>query len=144
MIESLTVAGPMSAVLYAGTSAKDTDWIMRIAREDRQGKSLPLAHGIIRARYRQSFSEPKMLKPGEICEYRLDMWQAGITIDRGERLRLVVSSALFPKFSRDLNTGGHNETETDYVSAEQTVYHDKARPSHIVLPVIPDPAFAGE
>jgi predicted acyl esterase len=141
MAEPLTIAGPISAVLYAGTSAKDTDWIMRIAREDKQGKTLPLAHGIIRARYRESFSEPKMLKPGEIYEYHLDMWQTGITIDEGEKLRLVVSSALFPKFSRNLNTGGHNETETDYVSAEQTIYHDKDRPSHILLPVIPDPAF---
>jgi len=141
MAEPLTIVGPMSAVLYAGTSAKDTDWIMRIAREDKQGKSLPLAHGVIRARYRESFSEPKMLEPGEIYEYHLDMWQTGITIDKGEKLILVVSSALFPQFSRNLNTGGHNETETDYVSAEQTIYHDKDRPSHILLPVIPDPAF---
>jgi len=141
MTEPLTIAGPMSAVLYASSSAKDTDWILRLAKSDRKGKALLLGTGIIRARYRESFSEPKLLEPNKLYEYHLDMWHTGVTVDEGERLVLVVSSALFPKFSRNLNTGGHNETETNYVSAKQTIYHEKDYPSHILLPVIPDPVF---
>jgi len=131
-----TVAGPISAVLYASSSAKDTDWVMRLARIDSQGNPLPLADGIIRARYRRSFTRPTPLQPGRIYKYQLDLWQTGITIGNGESLLLIVSSALFPKFSRNLNTGGHNELETHFVKAEQTIYHDKRYPSHLVLPIL--------
>ena len=132
----LTIAGPVSAVLYASTSAKDTDWVMRLARIDRQGHPGALADGVIRARYRESFSHPKLLQPGKVYEYHLDLWQTGITIEPGERLMLVVSSALFPKFSRNLNTGGNNELESDFVKADQTVYHDSKYPSRLLLPIL--------
>lgn len=137
-----TFAGPISAVLHAATSARDTDWIMRLARIDKKGRPLPVGQGVIRARYGESFSEPRLLEPGRIYEYRIDMWQSAVTIEKGEHLVLVVSSALFPRYSRNLNTGGNNETGTDYVSAEQTIYHDKDHPSHLLLPMIPDPQFA--
>lgn len=52
--------------------------------------------------------------------------------------RFVGASASFPLFSQNLNTGGHNEKETRYLVAEQTIHHDKRYPSHILLPVIPD------
>jgi len=129
-------AGPVSAVLYASTSAMDTDWVMRLARIDRDGHPLPLAEGITRARYRESFSHPQLLEPGKIYEYRLDLWQTGITIKPGERLMLVVCSALFPKFSRNLNTGGHNELESRFLKADQIVYHGRSHPSHVLLPIL--------
>ncbi len=129
-------AGPVSAVLYASTSARDTDWVMRLARIDRDGRPLPLAEGITRARYRESFSHPQLLEPGKIYEYRLDLWQTGIAIEPGERLMLVVCSALFPKFSRNLNTGGHNELESRFLKADQIVYHGRSYPSHVLLPIL--------
>jgi putative CocE/NonD family hydrolase len=141
LAEPLTFAGPISAVLYATTSAADTDWFMRLSKVDANGRVFPLVHGVIRARYRNSFSRPEMVTPGEICEYHLDLWQTGITIPQGERLRVEVASAAFPMFSRNLNTGGHNETETTYVSATQEVYHDTAHPSHVLLPVLRQPVF---
>jgi putative CocE/NonD family hydrolase len=132
----LTFVGPISAVLYASTSAKDTDWFMRLSRVDADGRVYRLVEGKIRARYRTSFSRPELLDPGEVCEYSIDLWQTGISIPAGERLRVEVASASFPVFSRNLNTGEHNETSTEFVTAEQTVYHDAARPSHVLLPVI--------
>ena len=137
----LTFAGPISAVLYASSSAKDTDWFMRLSEVNEKGDILPLAHGMIRARYRNSFSRPEFLEPGKIYEYHLDMWQTGITIPEGGRLRVEVTSASFPLFSRNLNTGKHNETETEYITATQSIYHDRDHPSHVFLPVIPDPVF---
>jgi putative CocE/NonD family hydrolase len=137
LTESLTIAGPISATLYASTTARDTDWFMRLSEVAADGEIFPLAEGKIRARYRESFRKPRLLKPGEVLEYRLDLWQTGITIPEGARLRVEVASASFPMFSRNLNTGGHNETETEHVPAEQTIYHDAARPSHVLLPVIP-------
>jgi putative CocE/NonD family hydrolase len=141
LTDPLTFVGPISAVLYASSSAKDTDWFMRLSTVRKCGDVYPLVHGVIRARYRNSFSEPELLTPGEIYEYQLDLWQTGITISPGEKLRVEVTSASFPMFSRNLNTGGHNETETEYVPATQTIYHNPNHPSHILLPVIVDPQF---
>jgi putative CocE/NonD family hydrolase len=134
----LTFAGPLSAVLYAASSARDTDWFISMSEVDKDGKIFPLAIGKIRARFRKSMSAPEMLKPNEVNEYTLDLWHTGITIPAGSRLRIEVASALFPFFSRNLNTGGHNETETKYVTANQTIYHSQRYPSHILLPVIPE------
>lgn len=136
--EPLTFAGPLSAVLYASSSARDTDWFVRLMEVEQTGKIFQLAEGKIRARYRRSTKLPRFLKPGEVYEYHIDLWQTGITIKAGRRLRVEVASASFPFFSRNLNTGGHNEKETEYVAAEQTVYHNAQYPSHILLPVISD------
>jgi len=136
LTEPLTFAGPLSAVLFASSSAKDTDWFMRLMEVEAGGKINTLAEGKIRARFRKSMKAPEMLKPGEIYEYSLDLWQTGISIPKGNRLRVEVASAAYPLFSRNLNTGGHNEMETNYVPADQTIYHDAKHPSHVLLPVI--------
>ena len=138
MEKPLTFAGPISAVLYAASSAKDTDWFVRLSMIRDDGNVYPLVRGVIRARYRNSFSKPELLNPGEVYEYHLDLWQTGITVPAGAKMRVEVSSAAFPVFSRNLNTGGHNETETEYMTAVQTIYHDQDHPSYILLPVIPD------
>jgi putative CocE/NonD family hydrolase len=144
--EPLTFAGPVSAVLYASTSARDTDWHMTLTEVDKDGKMfpIPLGRAKLRARFRRSMSKPELLKPGHVYEYTLDLWQMGITIAAGHRLRVEVASASFPLFSRNLNTGGHNEVETKFVKAEQTIYHDARRPSHVLLPVIPASELKGK
>lgn len=134
----LTFAGPISAKLYASSSAKDTDWFMRLVWVTKDGKTYTLAEGKIRARFRESTKKPVFLTPGKIYEYTLDLWQTGITIPAGDILRVEVASASFPLFSRNLNTGGHNETETQFVKAEQKIFHSEKYPSHILLPVIPE------
>jgi len=138
--EPLTVCGPLSAVLYTSSSAVDTDWFVTLAEEKADGEIFTLAQGKIRARYRNSLTKPEKLKPGEIVKYTLDLWHTGITIPKGNRLRVEVASALFPTFGRNLNTGGHNEMETRFVKAEQKVFHSDKYPSHILLPVIPENA----
>jgi putative CocE/NonD family hydrolase len=131
-----TFVGPVSMVLFASSSAVDTDWFATLYEYNEKGKYLRLGQGKIRARFRQSTSKPQPLKPGEIYEYTLDLWQTGITIPAGSRLRIEVASASFPLFSRNLNTGGHNEMETKYVAAEQTIFHDLSHPSRVILPMI--------
>ena len=138
LAKPLTFAGPVSAVIYAASSARDTDWFVSLSEVDKDGKIFPLAIGKIRARFRKSMSQPELLKPGAVNQYTLDLWHTGITIPAGSRLRIEVASAIFPFFSRNLNTGGHNETETKYVTANQTIYHSQKYPSHILLPVIPE------
>ena len=135
--EPLTIVGPITAVLYAHSSAKDTDWFVRISEVNEKGEVFFLVEGKIRARFRHSFTSPSTLRLDEIAEYHLDCWHTGIEIPAGRRLRVEVASASFPFFSRNLNTGGRNEMETEFVTAHQTIYHDPKYPSHIVLPVLP-------
>lgn len=134
----LTIAGPIEGLLYASSSCRDTDWFMRLTEVDKEGRMFELVEGKIRARYRRSTKKAVFLNPGEVYEYNIDMWQTGITVPAGHRLRVEVASASFPVFSRNLNTGRHNEKDTDYIPAEQTIYHNAKYPSHVLLPVIPD------
>lgn len=137
MEKPLTIAGPLSAVIYASSTAKDTDWFVRLIEVNKDGQLWTRGEGRLRARFRDSNREPSLLKPGEIYEYHLDLWQTGVEMPAGNRLRVEVCSASFPFFSRNLNTGGHSETETNFVTAQQTIYHDANHPSHVLLPVIP-------
>jgi putative CocE/NonD family hydrolase len=142
--QAYTFVGPLGAVLYAASSAKDTDWFVRLVDVDEKGKLLTLGSGKIRARFRQSMKEPTLLESGKVYEYTLDLWHTGITIPAKHRLRVEVSSASFPLYSRNLNTGGHNEKDTHFEVAEQTVYHSSEYPTHVVLPVILLPAKKGK
>jgi putative CocE/NonD family hydrolase len=137
LTDSLTIVGPISAVVYAASSAKDTDWFVRLSEVAQDGEVFQLVEGKIRARFRESVRDPKPLAPGEIIAYDLDLWHTGITVPPGSKLRAEVASASFPMFSRNLNTGGRNEREKKFVAAEQTIYHDPEHPSHVLLPVIP-------
>jgi putative CocE/NonD family hydrolase len=135
--EAYTFAGPLSAVLYAASSAKDTDWHVRLVEVDPKGELFILGAGKVRARFRKSMSKPELLEPDKVYEYQIDLWQTGLTVQPGGRLRVEVASAAFPLFSRNLNTGGHNEKETAFVPAKQAVYHSQEYPSYIVLPSLP-------
>jgi putative CocE/NonD family hydrolase len=136
LLKPLTIAGPVSAVLYASTSAVDTDWFVTLMDVDEKGEIFQLARGTIRARFRNSMSAPELLEKNKIYEYTIDLWHTGITFQKGHWIRIEVSSALFPMFSRNLNTGGHNEMETEFVKAEQKIYHSQEYPSHLLLPVV--------
>jgi putative CocE/NonD family hydrolase len=140
--EPVTIAGPMSAKLYASSSALDTDWFITIFAFSEDDGPIPLGNpwgrGTIRARFRNSLSEPELLEPEKVYGYTIDLWHTGIALERGWRIRVEVTSAFFPFFSRNLNTGGHNEIDTRYIQAQQKIYHSKEYPSHILLPVIPD------
>ncbi len=134
----VTYAGPVSAVLYAASSARDTDWFMSLIEVDEAGKLFPLASGKIRARFRDSMSKPSLLRPGQIHAYQLDLWHTGITVKKGHRLRVEVFSADFPIYSRNLNTGGDNLKDSNFVSATQTVHHGGKYASYLLLPRVAD------
>ncbi|MDH4198451.1 MAG: CocE/NonD family hydrolase, partial [Candidatus Aminicenantes bacterium] len=136
LAEPVSVAGPLSAALYASTSAPDTDWFVTLMDVDEKGEIFHLVRGTIRARFRNSMAKPEFLEKNKIYRYDLDMWQTGITFQKGHRIRVEVASAFFPMFSRNLNTGGHNEKETKYQKATQRIYHSAEYPSHVLLPVV--------
>ena len=134
---NVIVAGPLSVHLTAATSAKDTDWYACLADVDEKGNSQTLAQGIIRARFRKSFAAPQLLTPGETAEYEIDLWATGNVFQKGHRIRLVVSSSCFPMYDRNLNTGEDAATGTRMITAHQQIFHDSARASYLLLPVLP-------
>lgn len=133
----LEVTGPIKAVIYAATDCTDTDWTAKLVDVSPSGYAMNLCDGILRARFRESLTTPTLLKPGDVYAYEIDLGVTGNVFKKGHRIRLEISSSNFPRFDRNLNTGGSLGRETEMRQAHQTVYHSKSYPSHITLPVIP-------
>jgi hypothetical protein len=136
--ENLEVTGPVRVVLYAATSAPDTDFTAKLVDVFPNGEARNLTDGILRMRYRNSLEKVELAQPGEIYKLTID---AGVTSNvflPGHRVRVEISSSNFPRFDRNPNTGRPIADETTLRKAFQTLYHDKAHPSRVVLPVIPN------
>ena len=133
----LEVIGPVKAILFAASDARDTDWTAKLVDVYPDGRAFNLCDGIIRARYRNSDTEATLLEPGEIYRYEIDLWATGNVFLEGHRIRVEISSSNFPHFDRNLNTGGSFYYDSDTKIAQQRVFHDEQHPSHILLPVIP-------
>ena len=133
----LEVTGPIRVILHASTDGQDTDWTAKLVDVGPSGYAMNLCDGILRARCREGFSEPSLVEPGEVYEYEIDVGVTGNVFRKGHRIRLEISSSNFPRFDRNLNTGKEAGSDTEPRRASQTVHHSTARPSHIVLPVIP-------
>jgi uncharacterized protein len=123
--------------LFAASTATDTDFTAKLVDVWSNGYAQNLQDGIIRARYRLTNVHPTLITPGEVYEYTIDLWATSHVIKAGHRIRLEISSSSFPHYDRNLNTGGPLFKEKDFKKATQTIFHDAAHPSHIVLPIIP-------
>ena len=135
--EAVEVTGPVKMILYASSSAVDTDFTAKLVDMHPDGKAYNLCDGIIRARWRKSRTKPQMIKPGETYRYEIDLWVTSNVFKPGHRIRVEVSSSNFPRFDRNPNSGLLFGTDTELQSATQTVFHGAERASHILLPVIP-------
>ncbi len=133
----LEVTGPVKLILYAASSAPDTDFTGKLVDVHPDGKCYNICEGIIRARYRQGRDKPVMLEPGRSEKIELDLWVTSNVFLAGHRIRLEVSSSNFPRFDRNPNSGKPFGTDTELLPAKQTILHDKEHPSHVLLPVIP-------
>ncbi len=133
----LEVTGPVTMTLYAASSAPDTDFTATLCDVYPDGRAIIICEGIRRARYRDSVTDPTLMTPGVPYRFTIDMWQTSQVFKAGHRLRVEVSSSNFPRFDRNPNMGGELWNETSMQTATQTVFHDRDRPSHVLLPVIP-------
>ena len=136
----LEVTGPLELVLHAATDAPDTDFVAKLCDVSPDGVSRILAEGILRARFREGFDRPRAIERGVALEYRIDLVATSNVFLPGHRLRLSVTSSSFPRFDRNPNSGKTlgTDTEADLRPARQTIFHDAERPSHLVLPVVPE------
>lgn len=135
--DDLEVTGPVETVLYAASSARDTDFVVRLSDVQPDGRALFLCEGILRARHRNGLGCVDFLEPGEVAEYRIRMYPTSNLFGRGHRIRLDVTSSSFPRFSRNLNTDESVATGTRMEIARQSVLHTADYPSHVLLPVVP-------
>ena len=92
---------------------------------------------MIRARFRGSFEEPKLIEPCEIYENTIELQLTSNLLKVGHRIRLDVSSSDFPNFDRNHNKGAEDYEDTALIPATQTIYHDRRHPSKVILPIIP-------
>jgi hypothetical protein len=135
--EDLELTGPISVNLFASSDATDTDFTAKLVDVRPDGYAQNLQDGVIRARFRDSASEPSPIVPGRIYAYAIDLWATSHLVRSGHRLRVEISSSNFPRFDRNPNTGEPIGQGARLVTARQEVHHSPDHPSHVVLPVMP-------
>ncbi|HEY1349314.1 MAG TPA: CocE/NonD family hydrolase [Ktedonobacteraceae bacterium] len=138
LAQPVEIIGPVELVLAVASSAPDTDFTGKLVDVAPDGRAEILSDGILRARYRASLTEPVLMEPGQIYELHVGLGATANVFKAGHRIRLEVSSSNFPRFERNTNTGGDivSERTEDVRSAINRVYHDRAHPSYLLLPVI--------
>ena len=134
----MEVTGNVTLRLYAVSSAPDTDFVGRLTDVYPDGRSINIAEGVLRTRFREDiFGTPRLMEPGRIYPLTIDLGPTSNVFKAGHRIRLHVTSSSFPLWDRNLNTGRDPGTDTDPQCADQMVYHDPDHPSCVMLPVVP-------
>ncbi|MDA1313349.1 MAG: CocE/NonD family hydrolase [Acidobacteria bacterium] len=135
--QEVDVTGPVKVVLYAASDAVDTDWVAKLVDIHPDGKAYNVAEGILRARHREGQDKPKLMEPGTVYRFEIDLLATSNAFLPGHRIRVDITSSHFPQFDRHLNTGEPFGMSDKVKIAQQTIHHTAARPSHVLLPVIP-------
>ena len=135
--EDLEVSGPVRVHLWASSSAPDTDFTAKLVDVHPNGYAQNLIDNLVRARYRNSLEKPEPIEPNRAYEYTIDLFGTSNVFKAGHRVRIEVSSSNFPRFDRNTNTGGVIAADTEMRPALQTVLHDQAHPSALVLSIRP-------
>jgi putative CocE/NonD family hydrolase len=135
--EGVEVSGPIEVTLFVSSDAKDTDFTVKLLDVYPDGRAFNLDESIQRARYREGYEGPPVfMEPGEVYEVKVGPLSTSNVFQAGHSLRIEVSSSNFPRFTRNLNTGGNNYDETEGVVANNRVHHSGEFPSHIRVPVV--------
>jgi putative CocE/NonD family hydrolase len=139
------VTGTVRVELWVSSTAPDTDFTAKLVDEIPPGPDYPvgfdlnIGDSILRARYRESLDRPRLMTPGEVVPVTITLYPTSNVFKKGHRLRVDVSSSNFPRFDVNPNTGDPPGDFRRMVPADNTVYHDAAHPSRVVLPVVPRP-----
>jgi hypothetical protein len=143
LAEDIEVTGSMRVHLWISSSAPDTDFTAKLldihppSAGWPEGFHLPLADSIIRARFREGFDAERFMTPGQVYQVEIELPPISNLFVRGHRIRLDISSSNFPRFDVNPSAGEPLGRHTHMVKAENTVFLDAARPSHVTLPVVP-------
>lgn len=134
----LEVTGRIKAEVFVSSTAKDTDFFLRVTDVYPDGRSILLMDYPLRARYREGFDHQKLLVPGEVAKLAWDIGWTSIIFNKGHRIRITIASTGAPFYEPNPQTGGpitHFVTEPG-PAAINTIWHDSAHASHVILPVV--------
>ena len=132
----LTVAGPVRFYLYAASSARDTDFVVKLCDVYPDGRSILISEGIIRARHRHTTKRSELLTPLKVEKYRVEMGHTAIVFAPGHRLRITITSSNRPKFEANPNLPKALHRNDGQISAVNYIYYGGKRKSGLLLPVI--------
>ncbi len=142
LVKDLEIAGPIKVYLSASSDCFDTDFTAKLIDVYPTGELMLIADGIIRARYRNSMEYPELMSGNseDVYEFAIEMGDICQVFKEGHSIRIDISSSNFPRYDRNLNTGGelYNEEEDVIQIAENTIHHNSDHPSYLVLPIISD------
>ena len=134
--EALEVTGTIEITLYVSSSARDTDFTVKLVDVYPDGTAHNIDETIQRARYREGYDNHVFMEPGEVYELTVSPMSTSASFEPRHRIRIEVSSSNFPRFARNLNTGGLNWNKSEGMAAVNTIHHSEAYPSQIRLPVV--------
>ena len=137
LVQEVEVVGYPSLVLFATSSASDTDFFARLVDEDPAGQALEICYGMVRARHRNGLEREDLIEPGAVIEYRISLGATAICFQAGHRIRLEVTSSDFPNHDRNHNTGRNDLTDAEFIVAEQQVHHSASHASRLLVPIAP-------
>jgi putative CocE/NonD family hydrolase len=135
--EGIELSGSIEATLYVSSSAKDTDFTVKLVDVLPDGTAYNLDETIQRVRYREGYDKtPVWMESGKVYKVTLSPMTTSNYFAAGHRIRIEVSSSNFPRFDRNLNTGGNNFDETKGVIATNAVHHSSQYPSQVTITVV--------
>ena len=138
--EGTEASGPITPTLYVSSDAKDTDFTVKVLDVYPDGRAYNLDESIQRMRYRDGYDKPLVwMEPGKVYKVALQPLNTSNYFEAGHRLRIEVSSSNFPRFDRNLNTGGKNYDEAKGVVAHNVVHHSAQYPSALTITVVKRP-----
>ncbi len=133
--EGVEVTGFIESTLYVSSDAKDTDFTIKLIDVYPDGTAYNLDETIQRVRYREGYDKEVFMEKDQIYKVDLTPMSTSNFFGKGHRIRVEISSSNFPRFARNLNTGGNNYDEAEGVVAKNTVHHSKKHPSNIKIPI---------
>jgi putative CocE/NonD family hydrolase len=133
--QAVDVTGFVRAKLYVSSSARDTDFTVKLVDVHPDGSAWNVDDTILRARYRDGYDKEAFMEEGQVYELNPTAMSTSYEFKAGHRIRVEVASSKFPQYMRNLNTGGNNYDETEGVVARNTVHHSAQYPSQIILPI---------
>jgi putative CocE/NonD family hydrolase len=136
--EDMEISGPVKAKLSVSSNCTDTDFTAKLLDVHPDGSAMLVLDNILRARFRESMSEPVLMEPGEIYDITINLGDISHIFKAGHRIQIDISSSNFPKHDRNLNTGGdlYTETEEDIKMALNKIHHLDTHKSYLILPII--------
>ncbi len=134
--EGIEVSGFIESIIYVSSDVKDTDFTIKIIDVYPDGKAYNLDETIQRVRYREGYDKEVFMEKGKVYKVNLTPMSTSNYFKKGHRIRIEISSSNFPRFARNLNTGGNNFDETEGIIAHNKIHHSSNYPSQIKIPII--------